>query len=187
MVIIGIVVVVLVIAVAYSGFGFSSTRASFSSSSTLSSSSPIPATASYEESASNSTVPSGGLNISNMFADVIAYSLSTPTSNSSSIADGSTFHGSPGETISVLFVVVYQDCSLQCPSEITSVTASTPGFTVTGTAPSLPVPFQGCGYICSDASPSMVAPEGKQVAVTVNVLTPSTPYEGTLTLVAQTA
>lgn len=160
-----------------------------SSTSTTRSRQAASETSSYTQSTSSSpsaTASSGGLTITNMFGDVAAPGIQSPYSNSSSIADGTTLKGSPGKTYDILVEAIYQDCNNGCPAEITSVTSSTPGFVVVGTAPSLPISFENCGFLCVDGMTSVSSEGGVQAAVTVKVTAPSTPYTGTLTLVAHT-
>jgi hypothetical protein len=117
---------------------------------------------------------SGGLTITNMFADVKSFELQAVYSNFSSFAGKTTFDGSPGETILVVVDIVYQACgSGACPKQITAVDAATSGFAVMSTTPSLPLPLKGAGGDFLEAS------------LTVEVRAPSTPYTGNLTLVVQ--
>jgi len=117
--------------------------------------------------------PSGGLTITDMFGDINAAGLQAPSSNSSSVADQNTYKGQAGETFPVVFDIVYSLCAGRCPSQVVAVIALTPGFSIVSTTPTMPVP--------------VVPTIGVQMECqfTVMVKAPSTPYNGTLTLVAQ--
>ena len=149
--------------------------ATIDSSSETTSSTSVDTTASQTTSVSTggSSTP-GDLTITNMFADVKSFELQAVYSNFSSIAGKTTFEGSPGETIMVVVDIVYQACgSGACPKQITAVSAASQGFTVMATTPSLPLPLKGAGGDFLEAS------------LTVEVIAPSTPYTGNLTLVVQ--
>lgn len=117
---------------------------------------------------------SSAIDITDMYADVVTSGEQAPTSNSSTVYDKSTYSGPSGGTFDVLFDALYQGCLSICPAQVTGVTVETPGFTVIGTIPSMPVPFQGNG----------AGPMNMEATFTVEVMAPSTPYTGTLTLIA---
>jgi len=108
-----------------------------------------------------------------MYAEVVGFGLQTPYMNSSSVADRSTWSGTPGELFNVTFDVIYQDCSSACPSQITEVIAKSPFLVVGQTTPPLPVPVIGTTAV------------NMEVTFTVTVKAPSVPYTGTLTLSAE--
>jgi len=123
---------------------------------------------------SNASSSSAGISITNMFGDISAFGKQAPFSNSTSYDDRETYQGAPGQTFQVSFDVVYQLCAGACPAQITAVVAETPGFSVqVPTAPPMPV--------------SCIGQTGVNVecTFTVTVKPPSTPYTGTLTLVAE--
>ncbi len=180
---VGLLALVLIVAIGYGVYTSTPVR---TSSSVLTS--PVLSTSSLATEAtlsSNGSASPSGLTITYMYADIDDPGAPYPYSNGSSIADESTFTGGSGQEISVLFQVIYQDCSLGCPNTVTRVTTPTPGFEVTGTSPAVAVPFQQCG-ICTDGDSSIVTSTGEEIAIAVNVMPPSTPYSGTLTLVAET-
>lgn len=115
---------------------------------------------------------SGGLTITNMYADVISFEEQALDSNSSSVAGKTTFNGSSGETFTVVIDIIYQACGAgACPKQVTAVDTTTPGFVVMGTTPSLPLRLAGAGGDFLGAS------------FTVDVRAPAMPYTGILTLV----
>jgi len=89
-------------------------------------------------------------------------------SNFSTIAGKTSFVGTPGENFSVDISLDFQACP--CVHQVVAVDSLTPGFTVEGTTPSVPVPFTGGGGDFYMASFS------------VEVMAPSTPYSGNMTL-----
>jgi hypothetical protein len=187
-VIVGLLAIVLVVAIGYAVYTSApATPIPAVTSSSVLSSSAVGSTSLPAEVtiSSNGSAPSSGLNITYMYANIDDPGGPAPYSISSSIADGNTFKGASGQEISVLFQVIYQDCSLGCPNTVTKVTTPTPGFEVMGTSPVVPVPFQQCG-ICTDGDSSIVTSTGEEIAIAVNIMPPSTPYSGTLTLVAET-
>jgi hypothetical protein len=125
------------------------------------------------QTGSAATGASGGLVITNMFGDVQGAGLQAPYQNSTSVFDQSTYKGHPGEVITVTFDIVYQLCAGRCPSQIIAIIALTQGFSVVSTVPTMPVPVNPTIGVQQEAH------------ITVMVQTPSTPYNGTLTLVAQ--
>jgi len=129
-------------------------------------------TVSKESSASTvSGSSSGELKITGVIGDVV--SLNHPealSSNSSTIIGKMPFIGTPGGTFALRYDIVYQACA--CGPLVVEVDSLTPGFTVVGTTPSLPVHFQGAGG------------DFYQAGFTVEVKAPATSYTGTLTLLA---
>ena len=111
--------------------------------------------------------------ITHFYGDVQGATLQAPYQNSTSVADQDSYKGRPGEVISVSFDIVYQLCAGRCPSQIIAVIALTQGFSVVSTVPQMPVPVTPTVGVNQEAH------------FTVMVQTPSTPYNGTLTLVAQ--
>jgi hypothetical protein len=114
---------------------------------------------------------SGELKITGVIGDVV--SLNHPealSSNSSTIVGKIPFIGTPGGTFTLRYDIVYQACA--CGPLVVEVDSLTPGFTVVGTTPSLPVHFQGAGG------------DFYQAGFTVEVKAPATGYTGTLTLLA---
>jgi hypothetical protein len=92
------------------------------------------------------------------------------SSNSSAVVGKTPFVGTPGQTFTLRFDIVYQACA--CGPRVVEVDSLTPGFTVVGTTPPLPVQFQGAGG------------DFYQAGFTVEVKAPATSYSGALTLVA---
>lgn len=180
----GLVAGVLILLVIVVGVGFYLSTSVLSQSTTTTSAPPTTSsgTTSTSSIASVSTVTSGtvtstttyGLVITNMYADVIGPNLQAPYQNDSSVGDNSFFRGTPGQTISVVFDAIYQLCSGSCPTQITGVVAVQQGFSVIEpTNPPMPVTCNattGVNFEC---------------IFTVTVQTPSTPYNGPLTLVAE--
>jgi len=129
---------------------------------------------SVSQESSTSTVAgasSGELEINEVVGDVV--SVNHPealSSNSSTVVGKTPFIGTPGDTLTLKYDIVYQACA--CGPLVVKVDSLTPGFTVVGTTPSLPVQFQGAGG------------DFYQAGFTVQVKAPATPYNGTLTLVA---
>jgi len=114
---------------------------------------------------------SGVLIITSVSGDVV--SINHPealSSNSSSVVGRTPFLGAPGETFTLRFDIVYQACA--CGPRVVEVDSLTPGFTVVGTTPSLPVGFQGAGG------------DFYQASFTVEVKAPATSYTGSVTLLA---
>jgi len=91
-------------------------------------------------------------------------------SNYTKVAGSSPFIGTPGEVFTVDADLTFQACP--CVHQVTEVDSLTPGFTVMGTSPPAPLPFGGQGGDFYEAD------------FTIEVMAPSTPYNGTLTLVA---
>jgi hypothetical protein len=114
------------------------------------------------------------LTIANLYGDVTLVDAQelqqVLVSNYSMIAGKSSYVGTPGETFRVEIDLTFQACP--CVKQVTAVKSLTPGFAVVGTTPSLPVRFGGQGGDYYEASFS------------VEVSTPATPYNGSLTLVA---
>lgn len=79
------------------------------------------------------------------------------------------FVGNPGQTFWLQVDLQFAACP--CVGEVSSVTSSTPGFTVSGFSPALPEQFSGIGGDYYD------------VGFWIQVKAPSTPYNGTLTLI----
>jgi hypothetical protein len=129
-------------------------------------------TISLESSASTAAGSSSGeLKITGVIGDVV--SLNHPealSSNSSTIIGKMPFVGTPGGTFTLRYDIVYQACA--CGPLVVEVDSLTPGFTVVGTTPSLPVHFQGAGG------------DFYQAGFTVEVKAPATSYTGSLTLLA---
>ena len=94
--------------------------------------------------------------------------LEVLVSNFSTIAGKTSFVGTPGENFTVDLSLDFQACP--CVHQVTEVDSLTPGFTVEGTSPSLPVPFTGGGGDFYFA------------AFSVEVMAPSAPYSGNMTL-----
>jgi len=114
---------------------------------------------------------SGELIITSVSGDVD--SINHPealSSNSSAVVGKTPFVGTPGETFTMRFDIVYQACA--CGPRVVEVDSLTPGFTVVGITPPLPVQFQGAGG------------DFYQAGFTVVVKAPATSYKGALTLVA---
>jgi len=114
---------------------------------------------------------SGELIITSVSGDVD--SINHPealSSNSSAVVGKTPFVGTPGETFTLRFDIVYQACA--CGPRVVEVDSLTPGFTVVGITPPLPVQFQGAGG------------DFYQAGFTVEVKAPATSYTGALTLVA---
>jgi hypothetical protein len=110
--------------------------------------------------------------LANVFDDVTVLGepqvLEVLVSNYSTIAGKTSFVGTPGENFTVNISLDFQACP--CVHQITGVESLTPGFTVVSIAPSPPVPFTGGGgdfYLA---------------AFSVEVMAPSAPYSGNLTL-----
>jgi len=76
----------------------------------------------------------------------------------------------PGETFTVEYNIVFQACA--CAPQVVEVDVLTNGFKVASTDPPIPIPFGGSGA------------DFYTVTFNVEVTAPSTPYGGTLTLVA---
>lgn len=146
---------------------------SASSSSFQGTSSSASAFSTQTSSGSTSGSPSsGGLTITNMYADVISFEQQALDSNFSSVAGKTTFSGSSGETFRVVVDIIYQACGAgACPKQVTAVNTTTPGFAVLATAPPLPLRLEGAGGDFLRAS------------FTVEVRAPATSYTGDLTLV----
>jgi hypothetical protein len=120
---------------------------------------------------SSTVISSGGLVITGVNGDVVSTNHPEAlSSNSSTIVGPTPFMGTPGETFTLRYDIVYQACA--CGPRVVEVDSLTPGFTVVGTTPSLPVPFQGAGG------------DFYQAGFAVEVRAPYTPYTGPLTLVA---
>ena len=159
----------------------SSSGGAVSSSSTGSASSTSPSSSAVQTitvtsgNVTTTTTTSYGLDITNMYADMIGAGLQAPYQNSSSVGDNSVYHGTPGQQIQVEFDVVYQLCANgSCPSQVSAVVIANQGFSIIPpTVPPMPV--------------ACVATTGVNIECEflVTVQTPSTPYTGTLTLVAQ--
>jgi hypothetical protein len=131
-------------------------------------------TASQSSSGSPSgTSSSTGLNITNMFANVIGAGLQAPARNSTSIFDRSTYTAAAGATFTVDVEVVYSGCGGRCPTQFIAVVAGPSGFTVEETTPSMPVPVEPT--------------TGVEMAAhfTITLQGPSSPYTGPLTLFIQ--
>lgn len=114
---------------------------------------------------------SGELKVTGAVGDVV--SLKHPealSSNSSTLVGKTPSIGSPGQTFTLRYDIVYQACA--CGPLVVEVDSLTPGFTVVGTTPSLPVQFQGAGG------------DFYQAGFTVEVKAPATSYTGTITLLA---
>jgi hypothetical protein len=171
-----VLVLIGVAAAAYFSIGPSSstsgsTTTTSTSSSTSSTASGAPTQTTSGSNSSTSAAPT--IIITNMYADVIGFGLQAPYENSSSVADRSTWSGTPGELFNVTFDVVYQDCASACPSQITAVIAKAPFLVVGQTSPPLPVGVIGTTTINMEAT------------FLVTVKAPSAPYTGTLTLTGQ--
>jgi len=167
------VIILLLIGVA---FGIYFTAGSSKSSTTSTSSSSTSSTStSGTGTAPTSGSSTGGFVITNMYADIIGAGLQAPYENSSSVPDRSTFTGTPGQQFQVVFDVVYQLCAAgSCPTAVTAVVVQTHGFSVIPpTVPPMPV---SCNATVS---------VNVECTFTVTVQAPSSPYTGTLTLVAQ--
>ena len=123
-------------------------------------------------STASATSQSLELHITNMYG-AVSGKFPVPSQNSSSVAGKTAYDGVTAQPFQVNFDIVYQGCAGSCPSKIVAVSSGTPGFTVTGTLPDLPVPVVGA------------APIQLECHFVVTVQPPSTPYTGTLTLVAQ--
>jgi hypothetical protein len=127
----------------------------------------------FEKHASSTVAgaSSGGLIITGVSGDVVSTNHPEAlSSNSSTIIGKMPFIGTPGETLTLQFDIVYQACA--CGPQVVEVDSLTPGFTVVGTSPSLPVHFQGAGG------------DFYQAGFTVEVKAPVASYTGTLALLA---
>jgi hypothetical protein len=145
-------------------------RASSSSFEGTSSSASVFSSQALGSTSMNSS--SGGLTITNMYADVISFEQQALDSNFSSVAGKTTFSGSSGGTFKVVVDIIYQACGAgACPKQVTAVNTTTPGFAVLATTPPLPLRLEGAGGDFLKAS------------FTVDVRAPATPYTGDLTLV----
>lgn len=184
----GLVIGVVVLLVLVLGIGYYLSSVTLTSSTTTSAPPPPSTTTSASTTSTSSvasvvTVTTGnttsttsyGLVITNMYADIIGAAFQAPYTNSSSVGDNSFYRGTPGSTIQVEFDVIYQLCaSGSCPSQLTAVVAVQHGFTVVPpTIPPMPV------------SCNATIGTNLECEFLVNVQTPSTPYNGPLTLVAE--
>ena len=173
--IVGIIVLLLVglpILAHFEGWPFGSSSVS-SLETSISANSSISSSRNSSTSAMTSS-SFGGLIITNMFVDVPSSDEQALYSNSSSVSGKTTFSGSPGETFTVTIDVVYQACGAgACPKQVTGIGSATPGFAIIATTPSLPLLMTGAGGDFLEAG------------FTVEVMAPTTPYTGALTLVIQ--
>jgi len=183
------IAVALIVVAALGSYGFSrfqgngpATSSLQSASSVASDSLSVSPSSQSASSPAESTQSAVGIVITGMYADVAAPGFAPPSSNDSSVSDRTTFRGALGETFSVLFEFIYQDCSNPCPGQVTSITTTTPGFVIVGTTPTTPVPVSSCGFLCTDG-PSVNSQDGMQAAITVEVMSPQAAYTGPLTLV----
>ena len=165
----GLVVVLLIAGV------LSATYFAGSNASTVTPTSPSASSASQSttktSSSSSSSQESGPYIITDLHTDVVSPDdQESLYSNLSSIAGRMPFVYLPGETFTVEYNIVFQACA--CNPQVLSVNSMTSGFVVVSTDPPLPVPFGGSGGDFYTAS------------FNVEVTAPSTPYTGTLTLVA---
>ena len=149
-----------------------STTSGASATSTQSTTSP---TILSSSSSSTSTVATGNVTITSIYDDV---TLSNPQQLQSMLLyNASTIGGKPssvvvaGQTFSVQAEIDFQACP--CVHYVISVQSMTPGFVVVNTTPLLPLQFSGIGGDTYTAGFS------------VELVAPSAPYSGNLTLVAR--
>lgn len=140
-------------------------------SSTSSSEPSVSGSTSKSSSSSSSSAQTGEFVITDLHTDVVSVDdQESLYSNLSSIAGKMPFVYLPGETFTVEFNIVFQACA--CAPQVVSVDSMTSGFRIASTDPPLPVSFGGAGGDFYTAS------------FNVEVTAPSTPFLGTLTLVA---
>jgi len=179
-----VVVVAVVFALGLAGltavFSFTSlsptTRSSSSASTTSSITTSTSSTTISSQTPSGSTsagTSSGGFNITSINDDVTlqdeAQLKETLINNFTVISSKYPFIGTPGEMFEVDIQLTFQACP--CVHQVVEVDSLTPGFTVVGTTPSLPLLFGGLG---GDTYTNFFS---------VEVMAPATQYNGTLTLV----
>jgi hypothetical protein len=112
-----------------------------------------------------------------MFGDVMGPATDNLNDNGTSVNNDTVYIGNAGETLTIMFDILYTQCTSSCPSHVTEVTPLTPGFTIVKTTPALPIPVQnppgaGSGQI--------------EFHFTVTVKAPATAFNGALTLAATT-
>jgi cytoskeletal protein RodZ len=186
-----VLLVVLVAVVAVSSGGSKSTSSS-TSANTLSASTSSASTAamtttslaqsstSVQTSTSRTSSTSAGLEITNMYADVLGSRFQSPLRNYTSVNNQTTFVASVGVTFSVDINIDYANCSANsCPSEISDVSVSPSNFYVISIQV-LP-PTSGAGLPAA----VMLNNDGEETCHFIITLTaPSTPYTGPLTVTA---
>jgi hypothetical protein len=84
---------------------------------------------------------------------------------------------SVGDSIGVEFDIVYAGCNNDCPSHVINVTTDTPGWSITGETPGLPVPID---------NPPGADPGQVEFHFIVDCQAPFTTYNGPLELTAYT-
>jgi len=108
--------------------------------------------------------------------DVVGPGFSNLISNSTTIDGTDIFLGNTSESLVVVFDIVYSNCTTSCPTHVTGVNI-TSGFTITSTKPAFP--------IAPTNTPG--SPSGQvEFLFDVNIVSPSTPFNGPLLLVATT-
>lgn len=152
---------------------FSETNPSSTTTVTTSTISTTSSTSSATSTFSNTAA--GNLTITTVYDDV---TLSNPQQLQEMLLDNSTTIGgkassavAQGQTFSVQAEIDFQACP--CVHYVLSVQSMTPGFVVVKTTPVVPIPFAGIGGDTYTA------------AFSVELLAPSSAYDGALTLVAR--
>ena len=185
-----LVVLVAVVAVASSGskVASSSTSASSSTASSSSASTASETTAPQTQSSSSAQTStsqthssSAGLDITNMYADVLDSKFQSPSRNYTSINNNqTTFAASAGVTFTVDINIDYANCSVSsCPSEISAVSVTPSNFYVESIQV-LP-PTSGAGLPAA----MMLDNNGEETChFIITITAPSTPYTGPLTVTA---
>ena len=184
-----VLLVVLVAVVGVSSGGSKSTSSStsantFSVSTSSASTAPMTTTSLTQSSSTSSTSrtysTSAGLEITNMYADVLGSRFQSPLRNYTSVNNQTTFVASVGVTFSVDINIDYANCSANsCPSEISDVSVSPSNFYVISIQV-LP-PTSGAGLPAA----VMLNNNGEETCHFIITLTaPSTPYTGPLTVTA---
>lgn len=110
-----------------------------------------------------------------MYGDVLGPAANDLKINSTNIGGNTVYLASVGETLDVAFQITYAGCTTNCPTEVTNVTASTPGFTVLATGPATPIGINNPpGSSTGEVNFSFIA----------FVRAPNTMYNGQLVLTA---
>ena len=182
MVVAGVIIAVLVVA------GVGALLASGAMSSKGSSSPGETATISPTVSLSTSSASTGStssssappsLAIGEFYADVSGPDLNQLNDNDSILtgsgSGGTVYLGNAGDSFTLEITLVYTNCQSGCPSEVASISFTQPGFTVQSTSPALPIAVDN-----PPGTPSSV----ENFQFTVTVVSPSTPYNGPLTVVS---